>query len=569
MSTFRRAILGFNIGHDRSAAVIIDGKVVAAIAQERLDRCKYSVGDSIPLESVNYVLKQAGLVAGDISDIAFTHAGCPVTGVIEENWRKEILQALDLTDRPVTMIGHHLAHASAAFYTSPFRRAAIVVADGAGDIPNDDRCEAESFYSADEAGLTLIANRYQNNTIKYGTALAVERFDYMPASIRNCQISVGRKYQQVTQMLGFRFGQAGKTMGLAPYGSPFLPFRPLVDGFCLDLRYGDYLDRLDEEQKRSGQPYSFFLRQNRARIAFDIQDFISTTLLGFLRHLHQETGMSAVCMAGGVFLNCVANGRILKESGFSEIYVVPAAGDDGQAIGAALHVYHAGEQRPRTPSRFSPFLGRRYDDEEAMELARKLGHPVQCFATQAELAQALAGLLAQGRTAGLCRGRTEIGPRALGHRSILASPLVPTMKDHINRRIKYREDFRPFAPLVKAEAAQQFFELSVPSPYMLLTAQVRPEHREHLVGVTHVDGSARIQTLDKADDPFLHALLEAFEALTGYPVLINTSFNTADEPIIETPEDAFRTFRDTELDVLVFDNILVSKVAITPEGHDA
>lgn len=568
MQSSRRVALGFHIGHDRSAALVIDGKVVAAIAEERLDRRKYSTSDAIPMRSVKYVLDMTGLKPDQVSDIAFTHAGCPVTAEIEENWRKEILAALAMSDRPVTMLGHHFAHACAAFYTSPFHKAAIAVADGAGDIPSDARCEAESFYTADDYQITPVAQRFQNNTIKYGTALAVERFDYMPPSIRACQISIGRKYQQVTQMIGFRFGQAGKTMGLAPYGRAFLPFRPSVEGFQMDLRYGDYLDRLDEEQRRSGLAYSEFLRRNRADIAFDIQDFISATLVDFLRHLRQVTGLSSVCMAGGVFLNCVANGRILKESGFDDLYVVPAAGDDGLALGAALHAYHARDRQRRVPGPFSPYLGRCYDDGDAVKLARRYGYPFHQFDNEAEMASVLAELLAEGKTAGLCRGRTEIGPRALGHRSILASPLVPTMKDHINKDIKYREDFRPFAPMVKAEAAQLFFDLPVSSPYMLLTAPVQPDHRAHLVGITHVDWSARIQTLSRSDDTFLHALLEAFEVLTGYPVLINTSFNTADEPIIETPENAFSTFRQTALDLLVFNRTLVHKQPTPPASHN-
>lgn len=220
MPSQRRVALGFHIGHDRSAALVMDGRVVAMVAEERLDRRKYSASDTIPMKAVRYVLALAGVRADVVTDIAFTHGGCPVSARIEENWRKEILAALDLPERPVTMLGHHFAHACAAFYTSPSREAAIAVADGAGDIPDDEQCEAESFYTADEEGITLVANRFQNNTIKYGTALAVERFDYMPPSIRDCQISIGRKYQQVTQMLGFRFGQAGKTMGLAPYVSP-------------------------------------------------------------------------------------------------------------------------------------------------------------------------------------------------------------------------------------------------------------------------------------------------------------------------------------------------------------
>ncbi len=537
----------------------MDGRVVAMVAEERLDRRKYSSGDTIPMKAIRYVLALAGVRVDAVTDIAFTHGGCPVTARIEGNWRREILAALDVSERPVTMLGHHFAHACAAFYTSPFREAAIAVADGGGDIPDDENCEAESFYTAGDDGIALVATRLQQNTIKYGTALAVERFDYMPPSIRDRQISLGRKYQQVTQMLGFRFGQAGKTMGLAPYGSAFLPFRPAVDGFAIDLRYGDYLDRLDDEQQRSGLAYSEFLRKHRARIAFDIQDFFASTLVEQVRHLRRVTGLPSVCMAGGAFLNCVANGRIVSESGFEQVYVVPAAGDDGQALGAALYAYHVQARHPRVPGPFSPYLGRRYDDGEAIDLAHRYGHPCQSFESDAAMAPVLARLLAEGKTAGLCRGRTEIGPRALGHRSILASPLIPTMRDHINQDIKYREDFRPFAPIVKAEAAHRFFDLSVPSPYMLLTASVRPEHRARLVGVTHVDGSARIQTLSPGDDSFLHAVLEAFEGLTGYPVLINTSFNTADEPIIETPADAFSTFRQTALDLLVFDRTLVHK----------
>lgn len=555
----KHIVLGVHIGHDRCAALVIGDKLVASIAEERLDRVKHSPSDSLPMLSIKYVLKEGSLSATDVDLVVLTHAGTPISSEIEEGWKRECAYLLGVKKERVVLIGHHLAHAYSAFFTSPFEQAAIAVADGGGDIITVNKYEAESYYIGKKNEIKTIYQRYQQNPIKYGARLSDYRYDHIVAENREKQISLGKKYEQLTYLIGFQFGQAGKLMGLAPYGKPFIPFDIKVSELDVELTHDDYIGELHKKYLASGQSYTEFISKHRANMAHDMQNALTHALVSLMKNLHRITGEKNLCLSGGTFLNSVANYQILQHSGFENVYIIPSAGDDGQAIGAAF--WGTTKIFKKTPPRgyFSPYLGRNYSESEIKESLEKMNYVYHYFESDASLAKKVAQLLQKGNVIGILRGKSETGPRALGNRSILASPLLGGMKDHINSRIKYREDFRPFAPIVLEHRADIYFDLSCSSPYMLLVANVREQYRDTLIGITHVDGSARVQTVNQDQNDFATQILLEYEKLTGYPVLINTSYNTAKEPIVESPDDAISVLKKTELDFAVIENYLVSR----------
>jgi carbamoyltransferase len=431
-----------------------------------------------------------------------------------------------------------------------------MVADGCGDVLPCGSAEAESYFIAHSGVVTPLFNRSQLLPKKYGSPFTEIRNDYMPTAEKMYPISIGRKYEQLTKLVGFSFGQAGKTMGLAPYGSRLIEFTPNSQGIEHSLCRSDYLEQLHEIYLQSGLTYTRFIQLHKVEIAYDIQKITESLLLGCLREFSAQVDTENLCLAGGIFLNCVANKKLADAHYFKNIYIMPAAGDDGQAIGAAYYVYSLkGEDFVRM--KFSPYLGKQYTTSSCLGAINKLGYSGVQYENIDELISNLAQKLAQNKVIGVLQGRSEVGPRALGNRSIFASPFHLKMRDHINEHIKFREDFRPFAPIVSIERAQDFFEIEMDSPYMLYTCQVKEEFRARLPAITHVDGSARIQTISREENPFVHKLLRRFEELTGFPILVNTSFNTAFEPIIDSPEDALRTLTNSSLDAVILENIIV------------
>lgn len=557
--SIKNIVLGIHIGHDRCAALVNNGSVISAIAEERLDRVKYSPSDTLPTHSINYVLNNASIKSCEINLVIITHSGGLLNAEIEDAWQKETSALLGVSRENIHLINHHLAHAYMAFYTSPFDNAAIAVADGGGDLVNEELFEAESYYLGNKDNVENIHSRCQENTIKCGTSLAGHRYDYILPENRFKKISLGKKYEQITYLNGFRFGQAGKTMGLAPYGKSYIPYKIEVLGLDVNLSYGHYLEELHSRYLESNIPYSQFIRLHSADIAYDMQNALTQALIELMRNFQKITKEKNLCLAGGVFLNSVANYKILQNSGFKNVYIPPPAGDDGLAIGAALWGYIVKLKKNVSRNYFCPYLGTKYTFESIHELLKKSNYNFLFFKDKNQLAEKIAFLLNKGNVIGVLNGKTEIGPRALGNRSILASPLIKEMKDHINQRIKYREDFRPFAPVVLEDKANKYFDISQPSPYMLFVVQVLEQFRKSLIGITHVDGSARIQTVNKKQNNFISSILEEYEILSGYPILINTSFNTASEPIVESPRDALMTYRNCELDFLIIENFLISK----------
>lgn len=552
--------LGIHLGHDRCAAVVKNGKVISAIAEERIDRIKYSKGDTLPIKSINYVLNQSEILPNQINLVAITHSGVPINKNIETIWEREMQELLKSNCITVKFIEHHLAHAYSSYFTSPYNNAAVMVADGGGDVLKEGNLEAESYYIADGCDFYTIHKRFQDTTVKYGTPLAVQRYDYLGDDNKDKQISLGFKYQQMTDIIGFGFGGAGKTMGLAPFGHEFISLELKINGFEIDLKYKDYIDKLFEQFLESGLSYSTFIEQNKENLAYDIQQYTSKALLALCKHLHDVTRNDNLCLSGGIFLNCVANSNILKNSGFKNVYIVPPSGDDGQAIGAALYgCYNVLGYNNKHSEIFMPLLGIQYTDEEIKQVLCKYALTPVVVSDEDMLIDTVVEKIHNGQVGALFKGRSEVGPRALGNRSLIASPSIKGTKDRINRNVKMREDFRPFAPIVTYEDMPKYFEFSDKSPYMLYVAEVRHEWREKLTEITHIDGSARLQTITKENDAFLWKLLKQMGKISGMEVLINTSFNTAGYPIVESPADAVKCFLSTAIDFMILEGYLVSK----------
>jgi len=556
-------ILGFNSTHDASVALLRDGRILWALEEERLSRRKHHYG--FPELAMRYVLEAEGIRMPDVEHVAFYWN--PWRGLVRFGWH--VLRGLprsaayarvqpgiwrEFVTLPRRLrrewgfrgkfhfVDHHLAHAYSAFAPSPFARAAILSVDGTGEWTT-----------------TLLAE---------GTAdgiRTIRRIGYPH--------SIGKVYEAVTQYLGFRpLCDEGKVMALAAYGDPrFLEtFRGLlqVNGsgtLRVDRRYFRYQHgaptkfsaRFEETLgpcRRDGEA----IEPRHRDVAFALQARTEEALLALVEDLRRRVDAPSLCLAGGVALNCVANGRLHAESSYHDLFVPPAAGDSGAALGAALRVHHLVTGRmPRDPLRHA-YLGPEFDEADCRSALR--GASVR-FERPSDVAAEASAWIARGGIVGWFQGRMEYGPRALGNRSILADPRDAAMRDRLNARVKGRESFRPFAPAVLEERAADYFEGACPSPFMLLGFPVRPERRAEIPAVVHVDGTARVQTVDRATNPPFRRLLEAFEARTGIPMVLNTSFNRRGESIVCTPEDAVRCFLAGEMDALVVGPFLAWKEA--------
>ncbi|MDR3045033.1 MAG: hypothetical protein LBU75_12360 [Desulfovibrio sp.] len=550
--------MGIHIGHDRSVSVVENGVLIGHLAEERVDRVKHSRSVAFPRRSLHVLRRSLGFSLDEVSAFAITYAFVDMNTLgphLAEDFRAEF----DLPDATVFCMGHHLAHAYSTFFTSPFREAAILVADGAGDLV-DGRLEAESAYRASPDRIEPIWSRRQDLP-----SSDVERrnffcMPYMGDWDRPKQVSFARKYEQFTYALNFGWGQSGKTMGLAAWGKAlFPPPAHALNAPDFPLSMADMMAELEELRAASGMSFGRFVRERAKEVAATAQSAVEGVVLAVCRHVRDLCPSDNLCLAGGLFLNCVLNHKIAQESGFKNIHIVPACGDDGQSIGAA---YFACERSGGVliPRPVSPYQGPAPDRQAALAAveAAGLGEMAQTLDDEPLIAEIVARLK-EGRTVGLCRGPSEMGPRALGHRSILANPTDRRMHAHVNRYVKHREDFRPLAPIVRWEDQFSIFELAVPSPHMLFTAQVRPEWKEKIPAVTHVDGSARVQAVRQEDDSFLHRLLTVMGAQTGVPVLLNTSLNGRGEPIVEAPAEALAMLHRSNLDTVVVENILMDR----------
>ena len=564
--------------HDSAAALVMDGIPVAAVQEERLSRHKNDAG--FPLAAIEWCLDHAGLQPDDLDAVIFYEKPTlkfdrVLTGLLQgwpASWRSYpkamknmlgeklwvrglIASQLGISTRRVHCIEHHQSHAAAAFLTAPTQEAAIITADGVGEW----------------ATLTVGTGIKRADGSSEIRMLRELRFPH----------SLGLFYSAVTAYLGFAVNEGEyKVMGLASYGQPTRidDMRRLLcqasDGsFALDLSFFDFLGKVESgfsdrfvdlfgPPRRSWQPIDLLSEEGRrfADIAASAQALLEEVMVGIAADLHRETGMTDLCLGGGVALNGVANARILREAGFARLFVPSAPGDAGCALGAALYADRIMFGRPHKPVPDHPFWGPRPDESRLLCIASEDGIPA---ATSERVIDEVADALAADRIVGWVDGAMEYGPRALGHRSILAAPHDVAMRDSLNRDIKYREEFRPFAPVVAAEHADRFFELPAGGArlarFMSGVFPVRPEWRSRLAGITHVDGTARVQVLDREMEPRLHALLEAYGKRSGVPVLLNTSFNLAGEPIVNTVAEAYSTFRRCGIDLLVAGNVCVTK----------
>jgi len=569
--------------HDSAAALVIDGVPVCAVQEERLSRHK---GDAaFPLLAIDSCLQKAGIEPDALDAVVFyerpmlkfdriltcalrafphswrTFPAAMRNSLGEKVWMRGIISShLGVPGRKILFTEHHQSHAAAAFLTAPTRRAAILTTDAVGE-----------WATLSVGDGTRLANG--STTIR---RLREVRFPH----------SLGMLYSTFTAYLGFKVNEDEyKVMGLAAYGKPTLveQVRKLIrrtpDGaFSLDLDYFEfhttakrsYSSRFIELFGPPRRPYEpidlDWPEGNRfADCAASVQRVLEDTLVEIARSLHEETGLPDLCLGGGVALNGVANTRILAESGFERVFVPPAPGDAGCAVGAALYADRVWFKNPDCDVPDHPFWGPSVDGSELARLAHEDGHFVEEFKDGALIEQ-VARDLAAGRIVGWMEGALEFGPRALGHRSILAAPHTAEMRDRLNREIKYRESFRPFAPVVPIEAAPRYFDLPPGGTrlarFMSGVFPVRNEWRSQLQAITHVDGTARLQALEPAMAPRLHALLEAYGRLSGIPVLLNTSFNLAGEPIVNRAVEGYATFLRCGIDVLVAGQTRVMKRAL-------
>jgi carbamoyltransferase len=574
--------------HDSAAALIADGRIVAAAQEERFTRKKFDA--DYPRHAIDYCLNAGGVTLADVDYVAFydkpflkferlletyltfSPRGFRSFRMALPLWLREKLFLKSLLaselkalepkfdwDKRLAFSEHHLSHAASAFYPSPFQRAAVLTMDGVGE------------WATTSAG------------VGNGHELEIQKEINFPHSL-------GLLYAAFTYYTGFKVNSGEyKVMGLAPYGIPKyaqLIYDNLIDlkpdgSFRLNLDYFNYCTGLTMTNERfdalfDGAPRmpAAPLEQRHMDLAASIQVVIEEAVLRLSRSLAEETGEANLCLAGGVALNCVANGKVLRDGKFENIWVQPAAGDSGGALGAALTIYHLYADRPRTVANTpdgmaGSYLGPEFDDGETQTRLEAAGARYAILPRD-QLLERTAHALADGKAVGWFQGRMEFGPRALGNRSILADPRDPQMQKKLNLKVKYRESFRPFAPSVLREHVSEWFDIDVDSPYMLMVAPVHERHRREMTSeeqrlfgidklnvprssvpaVTHVDYSARVQTVHRETNPLYHDLIGRFHRLTGCPVLVNTSFNVRSEPIVCTPEDAFRCFMGSEIDVL-------------------
>jgi carbamoyltransferase len=581
--------------HDAAAALLCDGTLVAAAEEERFTRKKHD--HEFPQNAIDFCLRAGEVRAAELDYVAFfekpfvkfqrlllssmqtfprshrVFREAMITWLADKLWIKQLIQKrLGVSESKILFSEHHLSHAASAFFCSPFEEAAILTVDGVGE--------------------------WTTASLAVGKGTDIKQFNQI-----RFPHSLGLLYSAFTAFLGFEVNEGEyKVMGMAPFGTPryvdkiykmievgtdgsfelnmdyfsfhyspentyngnfqklFGPPRdPKAPFFTLGGDYPSYFGEKPANYEQLGKKNQYY-----ADVAASIQAVTEEVVLKMAQHIHKETGQRRLCMAGGVALNSVANGKILKQTPFEEIYIQPSAGDGGGAIGAALYVYHMVLGKPRKFVMEHAYWGEEHGPREIEKFLKDGGIPYHRFDDDEKLLARVVDYLQEGKVIGWFQGRFEWGPRALGNRSILADPRRPEMKDVVNTKIKFREPYRPFAPSILVERTNEFFDLPgasghYPARFMLYVVDVRENKRDAIPAITHVDGTGRLQTVARTSAPRYHQLIHLFGEATGVPVILNTSFNLKGEPIVNTPREAFRTFSISEMDVLVLDRYLVEK----------
>ena len=568
-------VLGLNAyDHDVSACLLRDGEIAYAIEKERITRQKHARG--FFQEAVDYCLKAEGITLDDVDLVVRNCYVLPVDeleirmvyeGDMNGRERAQVAKSplyLSKSNKVMT-VSHHLAHAYSAFAVCPFDEGVVMVVDGVGSYSSDIKepgqltegvnplaRESESYYKFKGSKLETLKKVW----LQPCRGLLSDEFFNMDG--------LGALYSRVSSYVFADWNKCGEVMGLAPYGRPN-SVRPLLELKDNELHVPEWDADFnqpwmpDGKNKWEANPAMRHWEDMAWRIQHDVEE----VLIARARWLRETTGARNLCLAGGVALNCVANGRIVREAGFDNVWIQPAAGDNGIAIGCAYYGRVAIQKKPRTFVMKQATLGVTYPDD----VARRVGNPLlvtrKTFNGPGEsICREAAKLLSEGKVFGWFQGRCEFGPRALGNRSILGDPRQPKMKDKLNKRVKFRQAFRPFAPIVPYERAKDIFVGEDESPFMLRAKQVRPEWKDRIPAIVHVDGTARVQTVRREQNERMYDLLMEFDKLTGVPVLVNTSFNIKGEPIVETPQDAMNCFIHTGIDYLALHDTLVSKNAL-------
>lgn len=548
-------ILGLHTIYHDTGACLLDGQRVVAVAEERVNREKHS--GKFPSLSIDYCLKEFGLTdINQVDYVAVDHLKDKRADIERElrefGYRGEIF-----------FVDHHDAHAASAFFCSPFEDAAILVIDGEGssaEAASSDRPasylagafdksrELQSFYRGTNSAMKLIKRTMSTDTHRHG---------------------IGNFYSAISRFLNFGEFGAGKVMGLAPYGGK----KPESSRLLWENHNGDIVFNTDIKFRGDRNLAKFskkFLGGVRARAEQTLPDDLYTELAWLCQYncerglvtianwLWEVTRAKNICISGGVGLNSVSNQKIIDETPFEDIFVQPACSDTGIAFGCAMYVWHEVLGKPRFHRMDNAYLGREYKDEEIKEALRAREAEI-VVEKRADIEAATAKLLADGNIVAWHQGGSEAGPRALGHRSILSDPRPVDARDRMNIRVKHREWWRPFAPSVLAERATEFFKLKTASPYMLLIAEVLEEKRDQVRAITHVDGTARVQTVTEKDNGRYYRMIKEFYKLTNVPLVLNTSFNDAGEPIVESPADSLNCFLKTDIDALIIDDYLIRK----------
>lgn len=584
--------------HDSAAAIIRDGEIIAAAQEERFTRIKHD--QNFPSHAINFCLAETGISANQLDIVAFydkpfikferiletylAYAPYGIKSFIKavplwikkKIWMKELIKKELGYEGQIIFPEHHESHAASAFYPSPFERAAYLTIDGVGEWAT------ASYGQCDEKGIQILGELH---------------FPH----------SLGLLYSAITYFTGFKVNSGEyKVMGLAPYGQPKYVkkiYDHLIDlkedgSFKMNMEYFNYCAGLTMTNEKfnelfDGKPRvpETKLTQREMDLARSVQDVTEEIMLRMARHVNKVTNEKRLCLAGGVALNCVGNGKLLRENIFNDIWIQPAAGDAGGAIGAAYIAYHQYQNKPM-PIKNSrdlqkgSYLGPKYSNDEIKKFLSQHSLPHH-YLEDEKLFDSITDLIIQEKVIGWFQGRMEFGPRALGSRTIIGDARSPQMQKKMNLKIKFREGFRPFAPSVLAEKVSEWFEIDRESPYMLLVAEVKKEKqrkmtneeqnlwgieqlnviRSEVPAITHIDYSARLQTVNKLDNPRYHALINRFYEKTGCPVIVNTSFNVRGEPIVQSPLDAYKCFMRTGIDVLVLENFILYKEE-QPQFHD-